>query len=85
MAVPCMVAELLTRRLKRTLVRSGSPTMPHLELHGQELDDVYPPLAVPGLCSSRKRRATTTRLFTPDYAKPPWSQERLETKAGKDE
>ena len=26
---------------------SGSPTMPHLELRGQELDNAYPPLPVP--------------------------------------
>ena len=26
---------------------SGSPTMPHLQLHGQDLDDAYPPIAVP--------------------------------------
>ena len=26
---------------------SGSPTMPHLQLHGQNLDDAYPPIAVP--------------------------------------
>jgi hypothetical protein len=26
---------------------SGSPTMPHLVLHGQELDDAYPSLTVP--------------------------------------
>ena len=26
---------------------SGSPTMPHLQLHGQDLEDAYPPVAVP--------------------------------------
>jgi hypothetical protein len=30
-----------------TNLGSGSPTMPHLVLHGQRLDDAYPPLAVP--------------------------------------
>ena len=26
---------------------SGSPAMPHLYLHGKNLDDAYPPIAVP--------------------------------------
>jgi hypothetical protein len=30
-----------------TNLGSGSPTMPHLELRGQELDNAYPPLPVP--------------------------------------
>jgi hypothetical protein len=30
-----------------THLGSGSPTMPHLLLHGKDLDDAYPPLSVP--------------------------------------